>query len=274
MHSLPCLPLQIITEAPWEISDEYLEKHKIDFVAHDEIPYVTESTTDIYGPLKQRGMFVATERTDGVSTSDVVARIVKDYDVYVRRNLARGYSARDLNVGFLNEKKFKLQNKMDELRDKAKGVKEDMIVKWEEKSREFIENFLHMFGKDNLSTVWKNSKGRVMHLISPNGSEDGDGHERDEEDLDENDMEGHYRMAPPPSKRAYLYTPREEDEEDELEDGDEDKEAKEAARALMKGVVNGGAAGSSANHQNGVNCNGAAERSNGTEARPVPTVEV
>lgn len=211
---------EIITDAPWEISDEYLANHKIDFVAHDEIPYVTEDTQDIYGPLKQRGMFVATERTEGVSTSDIVARIVKDYDMYVRRNLARGYSAKDLNVSFLNEKKFKLQNKMDELRDKAKGVKGDLIVKWEEKSREFIENFLFMFGKDNLSTVWNKSKGRMLHLISPNGSpseslngsENGDAEEDRDDDLDEddNDIESNFR---PPSKRAHLHsTPADEDD--------------------------------------------------------------
>lgn len=91
----------------------------------------------------------------GVSTSDIVARIVRDYDVYVRRNLARGYSAKDLNVSFLSEKKFRLQNKMDELKDKGKKVmtnigekKGDVMLKWEEKSRDFIEAFLLMFGRE------------------------------------------------------------------------------------------------------------------------------
>lgn len=105
----------------------------------------------------------------GVSTSDIVARIVKDYDLYVRRNLARGYSAKELNVSFLKEKKFRFQNKMDELKDKGKRVmnevKGDIITKWEEKSRDFIETFLLLFGRDSITNIWDKSKGRLMQVL-------------------------------------------------------------------------------------------------------------
>lgn len=108
--------------------------------------------------------------SSGVSTSDIVARIVKDYDLYVRRNLARGYSAKDLNVSFLKEKKFRFQNKMDELKDKGKRVmnevKGDIITKWEEKSRDFIETFLLLFGRDSITNIWDKSKGRLMQVRS------------------------------------------------------------------------------------------------------------
>ncbi|MCL4118141.1 UNVERIFIED_CONTAM: hypothetical protein GTU68_039775 [Idotea baltica] len=131
---------EVIPDAPWTLDDTYLDKHKIDFVAHDDIPYTTGSDGDVYAHIKARGMFVTTERTEGISTSDVVSRIVKDYDLYVRRNLARGYSAKELNVSFLNEKKYRLQNTFDDLKKRGK--------EWEEKSREFIDTFLMLFGRE------------------------------------------------------------------------------------------------------------------------------
>ena len=84
---------EVVIDAPWTLDNEFLELHKIDFVAHDDAPYtIGSSADDVYDFVKKRGMFVATQRTEGVSTSDIVARIVRDYDTYVRRNLARGYS--------------------------------------------------------------------------------------------------------------------------------------------------------------------------------------
>ncbi|XP_033227809.1 choline-phosphate cytidylyltransferase A-like isoform X2 [Belonocnema kinseyi] len=174
---------EVVRDAPWELDDEFIEEHKIDFVAHDDIPYMTDDAEDVYARLKEKGMFVATQRTEGVSTSDIIARMVKDYDIYVRRNLARGYSAKDLNVSFLNEKKFRLQNKFDDLKDKGKQMMEnfgekklDIISKWEEKSRDFIDTFLLLFGREGrLSTIWNESKGRLMQALSPPASPKRDG---------------------------------------------------------------------------------------------------
>lgn len=57
-----------MSDAPWELTDEFLNENKIDFVAHDEIPYTSDDSYDVYAHIKERGMFAPTERTEGKSS--------------------------------------------------------------------------------------------------------------------------------------------------------------------------------------------------------------
>ena len=43
---------ELVPNAPWWLDEEFMEKHKIDFVAHDDLPYGAGSEDDIYKWLK------------------------------------------------------------------------------------------------------------------------------------------------------------------------------------------------------------------------------
>ena len=66
--------IQVIENAPWVVTPEFLEQHQIDYVAHDDLPYGSGDVADIYEPVKKLGKFLPTKRTEGVSSSDIITR--------------------------------------------------------------------------------------------------------------------------------------------------------------------------------------------------------
>lgn len=65
---------EVIPNCPWVMSPEFLDEHRIDYVAHDDLPYEAAEGDDIYAPIKARGKFLVTQRTEGVSTTGVITR--------------------------------------------------------------------------------------------------------------------------------------------------------------------------------------------------------
>jgi choline-phosphate cytidylyltransferase len=88
---------KIAPDAPWVLTREFLAAHEVDYVAHDEDPYVSAGVDDVYQLAKDMGacragatradlpltagagMFLPTRRTPGVSTSELLERIVQKY---------------------------------------------------------------------------------------------------------------------------------------------------------------------------------------------------
>jgi choline-phosphate cytidylyltransferase len=168
---------EVVIDAPWVLDDEFLTQNKIDFVAHDEIPYGAEGSDDIYQHIKSRGMFVATQRTEGVSTSDIICRLVRDYDMYVRRNLARGYSAQDLNVGFIKKNQLEFQSKIDTVKSKFRTYEEEsktFMERWEDRSKEYIHSFIGLFEKTGVLHLLHRSQSPFMLTSGHGGKSDTD----------------------------------------------------------------------------------------------------
>ncbi|KAJ6845930.1 choline-phosphate cytidylyltransferase 2-like [Iris pallida] len=150
---------EVIPDAPWVLTQDFIDKHQIDYVAHDALPYADASGAgnDVYEFVKAIGKFKETKRTDGVSTSDVIMRILKDYNEYVMRNLARGYSRKDLGVSY--EKQLRVNMGITKLREKVKEHQENVGKKlhivarnagmhhseWVENADRWVAGFLEKF---------------------------------------------------------------------------------------------------------------------------------
>ncbi|KAE9045726.1 hypothetical protein PR003_g10268 [Phytophthora rubi] len=163
---------EVVEDAPWVLSDEFLEKHKIDFVCHDALPYSDTSGEasegDVYARIKAMGKFLETRRTDGISTSDLIIRIIAEYDTFIRRNLQRGYTGKDMNVPFIKEKTIKFDMAVDKVRNDVDGF----VHKWISKADDMQHSFLELFSKEGrLRTSFRKRRKIIKERLSERMSE-------------------------------------------------------------------------------------------------------
>lgn len=108
---------EVIEDCPWIVTPKFLEEHKIDYVAHDDLPYGADEGDDIYKPIKEAGKFLVTQRTEGVSTTGIITKIVRDYEKYIARQFKRGTSRQELNVSWLKKNELDLKRHVSEMRE-------------------------------------------------------------------------------------------------------------------------------------------------------------
>lgn len=113
---------EIIEDAPWIITEPFLKENKIDFVAHDDMPYGFGDIKDIYQPIKNKGKFIPTNRTEGISTTELITRIIKNYDLYLWRQIERGVTGEELNISKFEEKRIKIARKITKEMKKIKAT--------------------------------------------------------------------------------------------------------------------------------------------------------
>ncbi|KAL6949739.1 hypothetical protein ACO0QE_000396 [Hanseniaspora vineae] len=120
---------EVIPDCPWVVTPQFLEEHDIDYVAHDDIPYGSADSDDIYKPIKEAGKFLVTQRTDGISTSDIITTIIRDYDNYLIRNFARGATRQELNVSWFKQNELTVKQLVTKLLKKRRHFRRGSVGK-------------------------------------------------------------------------------------------------------------------------------------------------
>lgn len=71
---------EVIANAPYEITEQFMgrlfNEHKIDYIIHGDDPCLLPDGTDAYALAKKVGRYKQIKRTEGVSSTDIVGRIL------------------------------------------------------------------------------------------------------------------------------------------------------------------------------------------------------
>ncbi|XP_062191169.1 ethanolamine-phosphate cytidylyltransferase-like isoform X2 [Phragmites australis] len=97
---------EVIPNAPYEITEEFMNtlfnKYNIDYIIHGDDPCLLPDGTDAYALAKKVGRYKQIKRTEGVSSTDIVGRILLTFkqkdantDVNVAADEKSGAESRD-----------------------------------------------------------------------------------------------------------------------------------------------------------------------------------
>jgi len=139
---------EVVPGAPWVIDAEFMKRHDIHYVAHDPVLYMSGGEEDVYAGVKRMGKFIPTRRTEGMSTSGIITRILSSYDDFVKRNLEKGVSARELNISAFTEKRMRVKKKVAKGMEDLKKKMKEFVVVWENTSKGFLHGFIDLFDKN------------------------------------------------------------------------------------------------------------------------------
>jgi ethanolamine-phosphate cytidylyltransferase len=82
---------EVIPGAPYEISEEFMNKlfnkYNIDYIIHGDDPCLLPDGTDAYASAKKVGRYKQIKRTEGVSSTDIVGRILQCFILFLSNTL-------------------------------------------------------------------------------------------------------------------------------------------------------------------------------------------
>ena len=82
---------EVIVNSKWLVDIEYLDKLKCKYIARDSNQYPWGDINDMYEPFKKANRFLSTKRIGSISTTDLINRVLSNYDYYVKKCVKNGY---------------------------------------------------------------------------------------------------------------------------------------------------------------------------------------
>ena len=74
---------EVIPDAPYAINEAFMKKlftdYKIDYIIHGDDPCLLPDGSDAYELAKKVGRYKQIKRTEGVSSTDIVGKLVPDW---------------------------------------------------------------------------------------------------------------------------------------------------------------------------------------------------